>query len=109
MKFILEHKDYKTENYRSDLGNGLSAVVSMHYHTHLKYWDVSYYISYPPYYRSELIFGKAYIDSRKEARKIAQEVMNSAKPDDWKTKLNEFYQNEIRKSISQKTPSYMNF
>jgi hypothetical protein len=99
MKFKLIKKDYKTERYEADLGQGLTASVVMYYHTHLKYWDVIYKIGYPPYYQTEHIFGKAYIDSRKEARNIAQQVMNSARPDDWKTKLSEFYQNEIKKSF----------
>jgi len=107
MKFNLEHKDYKTEKYVANLGQGLSAIVTMFYHTHLKYWDISYYIGYNLHYRSELIFGKSYINSRKEARKIAQEIMNHARPDDWKTKLNEFYQGLIRESIS-KTPKFIN-
>jgi len=104
MNFKLIQKDYKTERYESDLGQGLSAVVKMQYHTHLKYWDVFYKITYPPYYQTDHIFGQAYIDSRKEARKIAQQVMDNARPDDWKTKLSEFFQKNIRESI---TPNFI--
>lgn len=104
MKFELSQKDYRTEIYKSDLGNGLEAIVSMLYHTQLKYWDVAYHIKYPPYYRSEHIFGKEYISSRKDARKIALKVMSEARPDDWKTKLSDFYQKAIRESM---TPNFM--
>ena len=106
MNFKLTKKDYKTERYEADIGQGLSAVVVMHYHTYLKYWDVMYKISYPPNYQTDFIFGKAYIDSRKEARKIAQKVMSEARPDDWKTKLDAFNQSNIRLAISR-TPNFM--
>lgn len=109
MKFNLETKTYKDEIYRADLGQGISAVVKMVYHTHLKFWTVIYKIAYPPYYQTEQLFGKDYIYSRKEARSIAQQVMDSAKPDDWKTKLSPFYQNLIREAIAKSsTPSFMN-
>ena len=106
MKFILESKTATTEVYRAALGQGLSAVVKMNYHTSLKYWDVIYTIRYPPHYQTEHIFGKGYIDSRKDARTVALSVMDNAKLDDWKTKLSPFYQNLIREYLT-KTPNFM--
>lgn len=102
MKFNLESKTYKDEIYRADIGQGLSAVVGMHYHTFRHYWHVIYYIGYPPYYRAT-VSGVDYLETRKEARKVAQKFMDEAKPDDWK-KLPEFDQNNIRQSI---TPRFM--
>lgn len=105
MKFILESKTATTEIYRADIGQGLSAVVKMNYHTTLKYWDVIYTIRYPPYYQTEHLFGKE-ANNRKEARKLAQQAMNNAKPDDWKNKLSPFYQNLIKEYL-QKIPTFM--
>lgn len=106
MKFNLETKTAKDEIYRADLGQGLSAVVAMHFHTFLKYWAVIYTIRYPPNFRSSHLFGKE-VPTRKEARKIAQQIMDDAKPDDWKTKLDAFNRSNIRASISG-TPNFMN-
>ncbi len=99
MRFNLETKTYKDEIYSTDLGQRLSAVVVMHFHTHYKSWDVMYTIRYPPHYQTEHIFEKGNIKSRKEARLIAQQVMDNARPDDWKTKLSEFYKKLIRESL----------
>lgn len=104
MKFNLTQKDYKTERYEADIGQGISAVVVMYYHTHLKFWTVMYKITYQPHFQTDHIVGKDYIESRKEARKLSQQIMDSARPDDWKTKLSEFYQKLIRESI---TPNFM--
>lgn len=104
MRFNLESKTYKDEIYRADIGQGLSAVVGMYYHTFRKYWHVTYYIGYPPYYRVT-VSGVDYLETRKEARKAAQKIMDEAKPDDWK-RLPEFDQNNIRKSLVQ-TPKFM--
>ncbi len=102
MKFNLEAKTTKDEIYRANLGEGISAVIQLHYHTHYKMWNVTYTIHYNIHFRTDPIFGKEYIETRKEARQIAQQVMNNAKPDDWKTKLDDFNQSNIRASISKK-------
>ena len=73
MKFNLETKTAKDEIYRADLGQGISAVVKMHFHTHYRIWDVIYTIRYPPNYQSSHLFGME-IPTRKEARKIAQHL-----------------------------------
>jgi len=106
MKFNLETKTAKDEIYRADLGQGISALIQLHYHTHYKMWNVTYTIHYGLHFRTDPIFGKEYIENRKEAIQIAQQVMNNAKPDDWKTKLDAFNQSNIRASISG-TPNFM--
>lgn len=90
--FKLIHKDYKTETYSAKFRTASEIIVRMWYHTHLKYWSVGVMFGYPPYNRTPWVIGKDYIQSRKEARKLAQEYM-SIDPNNLFNKLDDFQKN----------------
>lgn len=108
LNFVQSQKDYKTEVYRADFGNGVTAIVAMHYHTTRKYWHVNYYWGYGEHYRSEIIDGKSYVESRKEARKYAEQYMKNASWNDL-NKMDAFNRDNILKSITPKSPNFISF
>ncbi len=94
MNYKLVEKTYKDERYILPYKYNSSIVVRMHYHTTRHYWDVSVYFTYPPYYQTESVDGKDYVETRKEAREIANRLM-SVNPDVFWDRLSDFYKNNI--------------
>ena len=97
MEFELVQKDYKTERYESEQiwkGKKVTAVISMWYHTFLKYWDVGYYFVYNDDYITNYIKTEERKD-RRTNRKIMMEWMKESKIDDIDNYVTEFYQKLI--------------
>ena len=101
MQFELIEKTYKSEKYVSHIRNGVYAVIQMYYHTHLKYWDVTYQFEYNKRYITPYIKGYEAINiknGRKVTRAKALNMMEDATPTDY-TLLPKFHEDIIRKEL----------
>lgn len=98
MKFDLYKKDYQREFYKSEnvwKNKKVTFSVDMQYHTFLKYWSVSYSVSWGEHFTG--IEGKGYIKDRKTARKIAMDYMDKASINDINNKVDKFHRDLILK------------
>jgi len=96
--YTLIEKTNKDEVYKLPYKYNSAIVIHMHYHTTRHYWHVAVYFVYAPHFRTDVIEGNGYVETRKEARKIANSLMQTP-PDTLWDKLSEFHKNEIKAHV----------